>query len=135
MGINSYANWKRLENCKGFLIATVLTRLLDHINSRRVSHSGDAFSPKFFPTADLFGTLHPATCYQTLASDIRQSNDVCEIFLSVDSENWLKLTWENRHDSLIFYTALVQELMSVPSLTDHSWISQGVELSYSVTRK
>lgn len=60
MGINSYANWKRLENCKSVLIATVMTKLLDHINSKRMSHSGDALSPKFFPIADLFGSLPPS---------------------------------------------------------------------------
>lgn len=60
MGINSYANWKRLENCKGVLIATVMTRLLGHINSKRVSHSGDALSSTFFPAPDLFGSLPPS---------------------------------------------------------------------------
>jgi len=31
--INSYANWKRLENCEVFLTATVMTKLLARINS------------------------------------------------------------------------------------------------------
>lgn len=70
MGINSYANWKILENCKSVLIATVMTKLLEHINSKLVSHSGDALSPKFFPTADFLAVFHPSTCCR-LASDIR----------------------------------------------------------------
>lgn len=71
MGINSYANWKIPENCKGVLIATVRTQLLGYINSKQVSHGGDALSSKFFPTADFLAVFHPATCYKTLASDIR----------------------------------------------------------------
>lgn len=70
MGINSYANWKIPENCKGVLIATVRTKLLGFINSKRVMEVM-LFPLKFFPTADFLAVFHPATCYKTLASDMR----------------------------------------------------------------
>lgn len=129
MGINSYANWKRLKNCKDVLIAIVMTKL--HISSEWVIQVM-LFPQKFSLQQILLAVFHPATCCKTLASDISQSNDVYEKFLSIDSENYsVKLNWENRHASLIFYITLVQELMSVLSLTHHSWISQGVELLLS----
>lgn len=60
MGINSYANWKRLKNCKGILIAFVMTKLLDHINSKRFIQVILFPVPEFFPTADLVGSLPPS---------------------------------------------------------------------------
>lgn len=47
----------------------------------------------------------------------------------------MKLTLENRHASLISYAIFAQELMSIPCLTNRSWISNGVDLSYLVIRK
>lgn len=55
------------------------------------------FAPSFSLQQIFLAVFHPATCYKALASDIRQSSDVREKFLSRDSENWLKLNWENRH--------------------------------------
>lgn len=47
----------------------------------------------------------------------------------------MKLNLENRHGSLISYATFAQELMSVPYLTNRSWISNRVDLSYSVIGK